>query len=120
MKTINQIRKKFRIEQIWREHHEELRQYIESRIADRSDADDILQELFMELYTRPVLNNEENERISLYRITRKVILSYYCDNFDIEQELLKLGELDSTSSKKQMPVATGILMPLYQPAWHHP
>lgn len=54
MKTATQLRNGAFTEQLWRSWHKEVRRYIESRVSDRDEAEDILQETFIDVYTGQV------------------------------------------------------------------
>jgi len=65
-------------EQIWRELHGGLRNYIRRRVATDSDADDLLQDVFARIQAS-ARQATEVESISgwVYRITRNVITDYH-------------------------------------------
>ena len=116
MKTKQQIINEYITEQLWKEYRTELLAYIKSRIACQSDADDILQETFIDIYMQNELfKNNANTKNNLYRIARKAILKHYCDYEEIEELLRKAANMEAALQDAQQQLVTGILLPVYQP-----
>lgn len=65
-------------ENIWKNFHSKLRQFILMRVNNKDDADDILQEVFIRIYKRIDTLKEEQKLSSwIFQITRNVIIDYY-------------------------------------------
>ncbi len=65
-------------EQIWKEYHEKLHSFIQSRVGDPSVADDILQEVFTRIYCRiDTLKESSKIRSWIYQIARNASIDYY-------------------------------------------
>lgn len=78
-----------KIEIIWDEFHRKLFNYINNKINNEHDAEDILQEVFVKIYNN--LNEVEDEakiKSWIYKITQNSIIDYYkkkkAINMDIE------------------------------------
>ncbi len=67
-----------RTEQIWRQYHEGMRDFILSRVGDEAASDDILQEVFIRVHTRiDSLKDDGKIRSWIYRIARNAIVDHY-------------------------------------------
>lgn len=79
------------IENIWKEFHSKLRQFIIMRVSNADDADDILQEVFIRIYKRiDTLKNEEKLTSWIFQITRNVIIDFYRskkENREFDEEI---------------------------------
>ncbi len=66
------------VEEIWREYHTRLHAFIRSRVGDASDAEDILQDVFLRIHSR-VRTLEDGTRLQswMYQIARNAIVDYY-------------------------------------------
>ena len=65
-------------EKIWREYHSRLRAFIKSRIFDEATSDDILQTVFLKMYSGIASLNDKTKLQSwLYQITRNAIIDYF-------------------------------------------
>jgi len=65
-------------EKIWREYHSRLRAFIKSRIFDEATSDDILQTVFLKMYSGiSSLNDKTKLQSWLYQITRNAIIDYF-------------------------------------------
>ena len=66
------------VEQIWKEYHQRLHGFIQSRVDDKSAADDILQEVFIRIHSRLSTLRDNNKIQSwTYQITRNAIIDHY-------------------------------------------
>jgi len=69
---------KRKTEAIWTTFSEQLKQFILSRIADESLADDILQDVFLKIHSRiDTLKDDTKIRGWIYQITRNTIIDHY-------------------------------------------
>ena len=65
-------------EPVWKEYSGKLHGFIMNRVNDRSSADDILQDVFLRIYSKMDALKDENKLQSwMYRITRNAIIDYY-------------------------------------------
>ena len=63
---------------IWDEFADELKKFILSRIKERMDADDILQEVFIKIHNNiETLKEETKIRAWIYQITRNTIIDFH-------------------------------------------
>ena len=61
----------------WREFHPRLRRYINARIGNRADAEDILQDVFLRVHQRlDSLRSEENLRAWIFRVARNAVIDH--------------------------------------------
>ncbi len=98
-------------EKIWKQYHQELRNYVESRVADTQNIDDIMQELLIEVYADPTQYfGDENPLISLYRTARKVILRSYCEYNEIEEMIGQV--IEKEEEQRTSKLITSILLPV--------
>lgn len=75
-----------RIEQIWKDYHSRLHGFIQSRVGDPTVADDILQEIFINIFSRIETLKDKNKLESwIYQITRNAIIDYYRSHRKMEQ-----------------------------------
>lgn len=66
------------IDQIWREYAAALHGFIQSRVDDADIADDILQNVFLNIHTRiDSLKDASKLRPWIYQITRNAIIDHY-------------------------------------------
>lgn len=63
---------------IWKEYHDQLLNFIRKRVKEQSDADDILQEVFIKILSKiDSLKDSDKLKNWLYQITRNAITDYY-------------------------------------------
>lgn len=69
---------KLKIEQIYCDFHQQLKLFIRKRVNNESDADDILQDVFVKIH-HSIDNLRQEEKLTswLYQITRNVIVDFY-------------------------------------------
>jgi len=67
-----------KIEQIWKGNHSKLHSFIQSRVGDATIADDILQDVFLRIYSR-IDSLKESSKIQnwFYQIARNAIVDHY-------------------------------------------
>ena len=63
---------------VWQEFNQQLRLFIQRRISDPADADDILQDVFIKIHTN-LDSLQEKDRLSswLFAVTRNTITDFY-------------------------------------------
>ncbi|HNW89861.1 MAG TPA: RNA polymerase sigma factor SigZ [Bacteroidales bacterium] len=67
-----------KIEKIWQNLNENLRLFIWSKIPDKADAEDLLQEVFLKIHSNiDTLKDETKVKSWIYQITRNLITDYY-------------------------------------------
>ncbi len=65
-------------DKIWSEFHDRLRNFILSRVRNESDADDILQDVFLRIHKNMhSLEQEDKVRPWIYQIARNAIVDHY-------------------------------------------
>jgi len=65
-------------ENTWYELSSRLKQFIGSKVSDRNDAEDLLQDVFLKLHRHAdALESEEKVQSWMYRVTRNAIIDYY-------------------------------------------
>lgn len=66
------------INYIWKEYHDQLLDFIRKRVKDHSEADDILQEVFMKILSKiDTLKDSDKLKNWLYQVTRNTITDHY-------------------------------------------
>ena len=65
-------------EMVWKEYHENLLGFIRSRVGDFAAAEDILQDVFVKIYSK-IDTLKQNAKLKgwIYQITRNAIIDYY-------------------------------------------
>ena len=63
---------------IWNEYHDKLHRFIENRVKDKFLADDILQEVFIKIYSRiNTLRDTDKLQSWMFQITRNALIDHY-------------------------------------------
>lgn len=86
-------------EEIWYEFHKKLLAFIESRIKDKSYAEDILQDVFLKIHSNiDNLKNLKKIESWIYQITRNTIIDFYRSSRNHEElpQWLASHETDET------------------------
>ena len=61
----------------WREFHPQLRRYINARVGNQADAEDILQDVFLRVHQRlDSLRSEENLRAWIFRVAHNAVIDH--------------------------------------------
>ncbi|MGH7273008.1 MAG: RNA polymerase sigma factor SigZ [Nitrospiria bacterium] len=64
-------------EKIWQEYHTNLRRFIQRRMANEADVDDLLQDVFIKIHSGlKTLKDSSRIQSWLYQITRNAIIDY--------------------------------------------
>ncbi len=98
------------LEQIWNEFAEKLRQFIQKRMSDSAEAEDILQDVFLKISTR-LGQLEDTAKLQgwLYLIARNAVIDYYRkqretvelpETLAVEDEPAELEELKASFRRK--------------------
>ncbi len=93
------------INHIWKEHHDQLLNFIRKKVKNQSEAEDILQEVFIKILAKiDTLKETEKLKSWLYQITRNTIIDHYREkqrgkNIDISFHPFE-EEPDESSSMK--------------------
>ncbi len=67
-----------RTEQVWQQYHSKLHGFIQKRVGDAADAEDILQDVFMKIHSRiGTLRDSEKIHAWIYRIAGNVVIDHY-------------------------------------------
>jgi len=80
------------VEQVWIQFHQQLLNFIKSKVKDKSAAEDILQEVFIKVHQH-LANLQDEKKLSswLYQICRHSITDYYRKLKPVESDI----DLDS-------------------------
>jgi RNA polymerase sigma-70 factor (ECF subfamily) len=113
-------------EAAWKEFHVRLRAFVSRRIADRADAEDIVQDVFMEMHrSLPSLRTRDRLGPWLHRTARNAVIDHYRRPRRRREVLAGgAGDLDgpapAADARKAEAVAARCLAPLIQrlPAAH--
>ena len=102
-------------EQVWKEYHDNLHGFIQSRVSDASIADDILQEVFTRIYSRIDTLKEENKIQSwIYQITRNAIIDHYRSHKTMEKLPETLTALEPEPFDTVRQEIASCIMPMIQ------
>ncbi len=87
------------LESIWKAYYRNLHAFVQKRVKDASVADDLLQDIFLKVYTKlDGLQSEERLASWLYQIARNVLIDHF-------RKQRPIGELpDSLSGLEADPV----------------
>jgi RNA polymerase sigma-70 factor (ECF subfamily) len=101
------------IEPIWREYQNKLHGFILSRVGDRSTADDILQDVFLRIYSKiDTLREDSKFQSWMYRITRNAIIDYYRAQKKMEELPESLAAPETETSAEVRREISGCLLPM--------
>jgi len=92
------------IEKIWQEYHDKLHVFIQSRVGDASIVDDILQKVFIRIYSRiDTLKDSSKIQSWIYQITRNAVIDHYRIHKATEElpESLSAKEIDFNDKTRQ-------------------
>ena len=66
------------LQQVWQEYRDRLRQFLLSKVKNRADADDLLQEILIKTYNHLDTVKEPEKFLSwLFQIARNTLIDYY-------------------------------------------
>jgi RNA polymerase sigma-70 factor (ECF subfamily) len=66
------------IEQIWKDFHHNLSGFVTASVPDKSEAQDIVQNIFLKLAQKPVhMDNDTNLRPYLFKVAKNAIIDHY-------------------------------------------
>ncbi|MCP4728243.1 MAG: RNA polymerase sigma factor SigZ [bacterium] len=83
--------------EIWEEYHSALYSFIQSRVSDKTIAEDILQEVFIKIHARiDTLIDSSKTRSWIYQITRNAII----DNYRTHKTFARLPDRLATTETK--------------------
>jgi len=95
-------------ETIWTTFSERLRRFIQVRVEDADDAEDLLQETFVRIHTR-IDTLEDDTRLTawVYQIARNIIIDYYRsrrNNLPLTDTIPVMPEFDDPSAEAEIAV----------------
>ncbi len=94
-------------ENIWKEFHKKLKQFIFMKVRSNDDADDILQEVFIRIHNNiSTLKNNQKLESWIYQITRNAIVDHYRKkkNFiEIPESLEEDSTIENEAAKRISP-----------------
>ncbi len=100
-------------EQIWREHHGKLRNFIRSKVTDDDDTNDILQDVFLKMHTAlPSLNDRTKLTSWLYQITRNTITDFYRSRRSMDAVPDDLPEPESDPGAEVLQEMASCMLPM--------
>jgi RNA polymerase sigma-70 factor (ECF subfamily) len=101
------------IEPIRREYQNKLHGFILSRVGDRSTADDILQDVFLRIYSKiDTLKEDSKFQSWMYRITRNAIIDYYRAQKKMEELPESLAAPETEINAEVRREISGCLLPM--------
>jgi RNA polymerase sigma-70 factor (ECF subfamily) len=81
------------VEQVWHSFHEPLKKFILARIGNQAAAEDILQNVFLKIFTHlDELRHEHKMKSWVYQITRNAVIDYYRREKPTDQLPVELTE----------------------------
>ena len=101
-------------EKIWKEYHTNLRRFIQKRIGNKADVDDILQDVFIKIHSGlKTLKDSSRLQGWLYQITRNAIIDYYRQHKPM-QELLADIPVPKIDDKKALTELAKCVRPMIE------
>jgi len=95
------------LETIWRENHEQLLTFINKRIKNKEESEDILQEVFIKILSKIGTLKESSKLQSwVYQITRNAIIDYIRKKKFQELEA-EIKDIEDSTNENAMNEATG-------------
>src|SRR5947209_11643577 len=93
-------------EQVWKEFHPKLKQFVLKHIPNEQSSEDILQNVFLKIHTRiDTLRDEEKLQSWIYQIARNAIADYYREQratTDLPEELVSPAEPTDDDAIKEL------------------
>ena len=109
-----------RIEQIWKGYHSKLHSFIQSRVHEKSTADDILQDVFVRIQSRIGTLKEDSKIQSwIYQITRNAMIDYYRASKKIGELPEDLSSTNTDTVDKSRQEIASCLLPMIQSLPNH-
>ena len=91
---------------IWNDYHDKLHRFIQNRVKDKSLADDILQEVFIKIYSRlDTLKDTDKLHSWMFQITRNALIDHYRGykkNEELTDEIIPTDWDASDTEKKEL------------------
>ncbi len=108
------------IEMVWKEYHENLLSFIRSRVGDAVAAEDILQDVFVKIYTK-IDSLKQNAKLKswIYQITRNAIIDFYRTHKKMEELPQMLSALEMDQSEKARQEIEACLAPMIKTLPEH-
>ncbi|PAB60114.1 RNA polymerase sigma factor SigZ [Anaeromicrobium sediminis] len=80
-----------KVKYIWNEFSSELYKYINGKVKNKCDAEDILQDIFVKIYKNiDKVDKQSKLKSWIYKITKNTIIDYYRKKKDITVDIEKL------------------------------
>jgi RNA polymerase sigma-70 factor (ECF subfamily) len=103
----------YSVEQIWKDFSSGVRRFIYNRISNRSNVDDLLQEVFLKIHSKIDSLKDETKMCSwVYQIARNTIIDYYRKhkNKPVDIDIIHLSdETDDEHFSQQIALEDKIL-----------
>jgi RNA polymerase sigma-70 factor (ECF subfamily) len=102
-----------KIEQIWKDNHKKLHNFIRGRVEDASIAEDLLQDIFVRIHSR-IDGLKDNDKIQswIYRITRNTNIDYYRSHRNAGQLTASVKAPEIEPSEKARQEISSWLLPM--------
>ena len=101
------------IEPIWKEYSGKLHGFILSRVNDPAIADDILQDVFLRIYSKmDTLKDETKFRSWIYRITRNAVIDHYRVKRKLEELPVSLPAPETEESEQVRKELSNCMIPM--------
>ncbi len=95
------------LENIWREHHDQLLAFINKRVKNREESEDILQEVFIKILSKiGTLKDSSKLKSWVFQMTRNAIIDYIRKKKFQEMEA-EIRDIEDESDQTAMNAATG-------------
>ncbi len=102
-------------EEIWKDYHDKLHGFIQSRVGDGLVADDILQDVFLRIHSRiDTLRDTGKIRGWIYQITRNAIIDHYRSSRETQEVPESLADMEEEPSDQARQEIAGCLVPMIQ------
>jgi len=78
-----------KVKHIWNEFSSELYKYINSKVKNKYDTEDILQDVFLKIHKNiDKINDHSKLKSWLYKITKNTIIDYYKKKKEVENKFV--------------------------------
>ncbi len=95
------------MEMIWKDHHDQLLHFINKRVKDKDESEDILQDVFVKILSKiDTLKDDSKLQSWIYQITRNAIADYFRKKNKVE-EISNQEETSDEQEQNAMNEATG-------------
>ncbi|OVE79204.1 RNA polymerase sigma factor SigZ [bacterium I07] len=101
------------IEHIWTNYQAKLHSFIQSRVGDPTTADDILQDVFLTIYSKiGTLKDSRKIQSWIYQITRNKIIDYYRSHKKMDELPESLSTQDTNPEDEALEEISRCVLPM--------